>query len=166
MVTSFSARRWDNPNDLSKNLSGEMLYMIASRLIRSLPGMVLLVWLSFLMNLRAVDTFCLNLSRAQQYSSDVGPHTGSGGMPGHECYQKNCQKCHGPDGTGKPVRNRLPDIPDFTDGKWQAGRSDIQLRVSIQEGRGTAMPGFEGKLTDEQMRAVVAHIRAFKTMHR
>jgi hypothetical protein len=50
-------------------------------------------------------------------------------------------------------------MPDFTRPRWQASRGDARLKVSILEGRGTHMPPFRDKLTDEAAGALVAHIR-------
>jgi len=71
-------------------------------------------------------------------------------------YRQRCQRCHEADGTGSDT-----DMPDFTDAKWQKSRSDVQLLVSILDGKGTAMPAFRGKVTDEQARDLVAMTRSF-----
>jgi uncharacterized membrane protein len=70
-------------------------------------------------------------------------------------------KCHGADGTGSQVRDRLPETPDFTDASWQGRRSDAQLLASILDGKGKEMPPARGKLSEEQARSLVAYIRAF-----
>jgi len=69
-------------------------------------------------------------------------------------------KCHGSDGTGSPARDRLPEIPDFTKSSWQARRSDAQLLASILDGK-DEMPSWRDKISEEQARSLVAHIRAF-----
>jgi mono/diheme cytochrome c family protein len=71
-------------------------------------------------------------------------------------YAKRCQRCHEADGTGSDA-----DTPDFTDRRWQKGRTDLQLLVSILDGKGAGMPGFRGKITDEEARELVAFVRAF-----
>jgi mono/diheme cytochrome c family protein len=70
-------------------------------------------------------------------------------------YKQRCQRCHEADGKGDG------DAPDFTDPRWQRGRTDLQLLVSILDGKGEAMPGFRGKITDAQGRELVAFVRAF-----
>jgi mono/diheme cytochrome c family protein len=70
-------------------------------------------------------------------------------------YKQRCQRCHEADGTGNG------DTPDFTDPGWQRSRTDLQLLVSILDGKGTAMPGFRGKVTDTQGRELVSLTRAF-----
>ena len=77
-------------------------------------------------------------------------------------YEHHCVKCHGADGTGKPARPIEPNIPDFRAGSWQAKRTDKQLLESILDGKGQTMPGFRTrKISEEQARALVTHVRAF-----
>ena len=76
-------------------------------------------------------------------------------------FRQHCVKCHGADGTGSPVRGRLPRIPDFTAASWQAQRRDAQLLTSILNGKGKDMPPVREKINDEQARALVAYLRAF-----
>jgi mono/diheme cytochrome c family protein len=71
-------------------------------------------------------------------------------------FRQHCQRCHGADGTG-----RQGGLPVFTSRTWQERRTDVQLVVSILEGKGTGMPGFRGRLNETQARSLVAHIRAF-----
>ena len=71
-------------------------------------------------------------------------------------FRQHCQRCHGADGTG-----RQGGLPVFTSRAWQERRTDVQLVVSILEGKGTGMPGFRGRLNETQARSLVAHIRAF-----
>src|SRR5262249_43356972 len=61
-----------------------------------------------------------------------------------ELFQQRCVKCHATDGTGSRVRERLPEVPDFTDGSWQARRTDDRLLASILDGKGEGMPPFRG----------------------
>jgi mono/diheme cytochrome c family protein len=78
-----------------------------------------------------------------------------------ELYQRLCLKCHGNDGTGRTMRDRLGEIPDFTNASWQAKRSNIQLRVSILNGRGTLMPSFGDRIGAQQAADLVDFIRLF-----
>jgi mono/diheme cytochrome c family protein len=54
----------------------------------------------------------------------------------------------------------MPQVPDFTAREWQAGRDGTQLSISILEGKGTLMPPWRGKLTNEQARNLVAYVRS------
>jgi mono/diheme cytochrome c family protein len=74
-------------------------------------------------------------------------------------YRQLCARCHGDDFAGSEWRERGRRIPDFTSGPWHEGRSDVQLLVSILEGKGTSMPAFSGRLNEEQSRELVLLIR-------
>jgi mono/diheme cytochrome c family protein len=73
-------------------------------------------------------------SQPQEVSRPPAPAT-AGGSAVRALFQQRCVKCHGSDGTGKPARSRLPEIPDFTKSPWQARRSDAQLLASILDGK-------------------------------
>jgi mono/diheme cytochrome c family protein len=88
-------------------------------------------------------------------------HVGSGLREGERLFQRYCMRCHGVDGRGTEMRESLVSLPDFTGRAWQAGRNDSQLLVSVLGGRGTGMPPFRSKLGRDQVRAVVAYVRAF-----
>jgi mono/diheme cytochrome c family protein len=76
-------------------------------------------------------------------------------------YRQYCLSCHGTNGRGAELRVSMPSLPDFSDGRWQAERSDIQLTVSILEGKGALMPAFQGRVREPQMPALLAYLRAF-----
>jgi mono/diheme cytochrome c family protein len=73
-------------------------------------------------------------------------------------YNRYCVRCHGVDGRG--VWD-IPDVPDFSNGRWQATRSDAQLARATLEGRGAVMPPFRGTLTLEEAWAMARYIRTF-----
>jgi mono/diheme cytochrome c family protein len=73
-------------------------------------------------------------------------------------YNRYCIRCHGVDGRG--VWD-IPDVPDFTNARWQACRSDGQLTRAILEGRGACMPPFRGTLTLEEGWAMARYLRTF-----
>jgi mono/diheme cytochrome c family protein len=76
-------------------------------------------------------------------------------------FSRNCKACHGADGRGSLARASFPDIPDFTDGRWQARRADSRLAASILDGVGSDMPSHRGKVSDRQARGLVDHVRGF-----
>jgi mono/diheme cytochrome c family protein len=73
-------------------------------------------------------------------------------------YNRYCIRCHGIDGRG--VWD-IPDVPDFTNDRWQACRSDRQLVSNILEGRGACMPAFRGTLTLEEAWGMARYLRSF-----
>ena len=76
-------------------------------------------------------------------------------------FRQYCLSCHGADGRGAEMKTAMPSIPDFTNRTWQAAARDPQLVVSILDGKGTLMPSFRGRVTDEQAGDLAAYVRAF-----
>jgi hypothetical protein len=73
-------------------------------------------------------------------------------------YNRYCIRCHGVDGRG--VWD-IPAVPDFTDPRWQASRSDGQIVRIVLEGRGAVMPPFRGTLTLEEGWGMARYLRTF-----
>jgi len=82
-----------------------------------------------------------------------------------ETWEKTCAKCHGPDGKGDTKMGKKLDIKDLTDAKIQASLKDEDMFKAIKEGvkdgDKTRMKAAEG-LNDEEMKALVAYVRALK----
>lgn len=70
--------------------------------------------------------------------------------------EQGCVACHGR--AGKPT---LKQSPDFTDPAWQQKASDDAIFKAIKNGKPPLMQGYGSKLSDEQIRALVAHTRSF-----
>ena len=73
-------------------------------------------------------------------------------------YNRYCVRCHGVDGKG--IWD-IPDVPDFTNPRWQSGRSDAQIVRLTLEGRGACMPAFQGTLSIEEAWAMARYLRTF-----
>jgi len=80
---------------------------------------------------------------------------------GGAVYQEKCLACHGKEGKGGPASAAMSNLPDFTNRAWQNGRTNAQLSVSILEGKGTLMPPFRDHFKAEQVKALLAYLRAF-----
>ena len=82
-----------------------------------------------------------------------------------ENWTKSCAKCHGPDGKGDTKMGKKLEIKDFTDAKYQASIKDEDMLKAIKEGvkdgDKVRMKPAEG-LSDEEMKALVTYVRAFK----
>lgn len=65
--------------------------------------------------------------------------------------------CHRSDGKGLPALK----TPNWTDPKVQASITDEQMIATIENGKsGTLMPAWSGKLPEDQIQAVSAHLRS------
>jgi Cytochrome C oxidase, cbb3-type, subunit III len=73
-------------------------------------------------------------------------------------YSRYCIRCHGVDGRG--IWD-IPDVPDFTNARWQSFRSDGQLVRATLEGRGPCMPPFRGTITLDEGWAMARYLRTF-----
>jgi cytochrome c oxidase cbb3-type subunit 3 len=74
------------------------------------------------------------------------------GTKGQELYQQFCIGCHGMEGEGNPVLG----APSLADDVWLYGNSDEQLHHSISIGRNGHMPAFENRLSDMEIKLLVA----------
>jgi len=73
-------------------------------------------------------------------------------------FNRYCTRCHGIDGRG--VWD-IPGVPNFTNPRWQASRSDAQIARIILEGRGSFMPPWRGTLSLEEACAMARYLRTF-----
>jgi mono/diheme cytochrome c family protein len=102
-----------------------------------------------------------------QEARAASAHDPRGSEPAHpasviQLYRSSCLKCHDTDGKGEIIRDTMPKVPDFTDAKWHATRSDADLRRSILEGKGKSMPPMRSKLGSVDVGQMVAFVRAFR----
>jgi cytochrome c6 len=82
-----------------------------------------------------------------------------------ENWEKNCSKCHGPDGKGDTKMGKKVEVKDFTDAKVQAAMKDEDMfkavKEGVKDGDKVRMKAAED-LKDEEIKALVAYVRAFK----
>ena len=78
-----------------------------------------------------------------------------------ENWDKNCSKCHGPDGKGKTKMGEKMGIKDYSDAKVQESMKDEEMAKIIKEGKGK-MKGYSETLSDDEVKALVKYVRAFK----
>jgi mono/diheme cytochrome c family protein len=81
-------------------------------------------------------------------------------------WANNCAQCHGPSGKGDTKMGKMVGAMDLTDPKKQASFTDAKATQSIKEGvkqnGKTTMKAFGGKLTDDEIKALVAYVRTLK----
>jgi mono/diheme cytochrome c family protein len=101
------------------------------------------------LTLAAAALFCLNFNA----SADDDPAKAS--------WDRHCKKCHGATGAADTTLGKKLEIMDYTDPASLAEISDEELFTMTKDGvDGTKMPGFEKKLSDEEIHALVAYMRA------
>ena len=81
-------------------------------------------------------------------------------------WDANCVQCHGKTGTADTKMGKTLNAKDLTDPKVQAAFSDAKATESIKSGvkenGKTSMKAFAGKLTDDEIKALVAYVRTLK----
>ena len=81
-------------------------------------------------------------------------------------WNSNCASCHGKDGSGSTMMGKKLNIKDYRDAKVQAAFSDAEAERAIKEGVKTngkeTMKPFGQKLSEADIKALVAYIRSFK----
>lgn len=85
---------------------------------------------------------------------------------GKALYEKDCQKCHGADGKGDTKMGKKSGAKDYSTAKVQEELKDDAAIKAIKEGYKdkegkVVMKPAEG-LSDEDIKALVAHMRSFK----
>src|SRR3954469_11191173 len=102
----------------------------------------------------ALITLCLLAAAANVRAADV-----------KENWDKQCAKCHGPDGKGDTKMGKKLEVKDYTDAKVQATMKDDEMAKIIKQGKKdgdkTKMKAFTD-LSDSDIKALVAHVRSFK----
>ena len=83
-----------------------------------------------------------------------------------ENWEKNCTKCHGPDGKGKTKMGEKLAIKDYSDAKVQEAVKDDAMAKAIKEGvkdgEKIKMKAFGDVLSDDEIKALVKYVREFK----
>jgi cytochrome c6 len=74
-------------------------------------------------------------------------------------YKSKCQICHGADGKGSPVGQKL-GVKDLHSPEV-AKMSDAELFDITKKGK-DKMPGYDKKLSDDQIKGLIKYIRALK----
>ena len=83
-----------------------------------------------------------------------------------EIYSKNCASCHAKDGSGDTKMGKKAGAKDYRDAKVQAGFSDAEGLKAIKDGvtkdGKEKMKAFGSKVSDEDVKALLTYVRAFK----
>ena len=77
--------------------------------------------------------------------------------PGADTYKAKCAMCHGADGLAATPMGKSMKIQSIKD-PAMVGAPDSRLIASTTNGKGK-MPAYSGKLTDAQIKDVIAYMR-------
>ena len=75
-------------------------------------------------------------------------------------YKSKCQVCHGPDGKGDTAMGKKLGAKDFHSPEVTK-MSDADLIGITKKGK-DKMPAYDGKLTDDQIKALIKYVRSLK----
>ncbi|HEU4720826.1 MAG TPA: cytochrome c, partial [Gemmatimonadaceae bacterium] len=104
--------------------------------------------------------------------SNPVPSTPASVAAGKRAYDASCAACHGPLAQGavkagtplsiiEEQRGRQP--PDLTDAQWDHGSSDADVFRVIKRGVPTTMmPGFDGRVPDQEIWSIVNYLRSLR----
>ena len=79
---------------------------------------------------------------------------------GAAIYKGKCAMCHGADGTGNTPAGKMMGVKSLTSPEVKK-QSDADLEKIITDGKGK-MPSFKGKLSADELKAVVGFIRSLE----
>jgi mono/diheme cytochrome c family protein len=92
--------------------------------------------------------------------------TSSFGADAKALWDANCAQCHGKDGHADTKMGKTLNAKDLTDAKVQSEFTDAKATQSIKEGvkqnGKTTMKAFGDKLSDDDVKALVAYVRTLK----
>jgi len=77
-----------------------------------------------------------------------------------DVYKKNCAMCHGATGDANTPAGKTFKVPSFT-AEAVVKESDADLLAVEKNGKGK-MPAWHDKLSDDQLKGLVAYIRSFQ----
>lgn len=81
-------------------------------------------------------------------------------------WNQHCASCHGKDGSGNTMMGKKLAVKDYHDGKVQAEFTDAKateiIKDGVKEGGKEKMKPFKDKLSDDEVKALVAYVRSLK----
>jgi mono/diheme cytochrome c family protein len=81
-------------------------------------------------------------------------------------WMNNCMQCHGPDGSANTSMGKALNAKDLTNAQIQSSFTDAEATSAIKDGvtkdGTTKMIAFGGRLSDEEVKALVAYVRTLK----
>jgi cytochrome c6 len=78
---------------------------------------------------------------------------------GRRIFERKCASCHNSNGDGKTIVAGHFRYANLLDGVWRSDGSLAAIEKQVRLGH-DPMPGFEGKLSDEEIRQVAVYVAA------
>jgi mono/diheme cytochrome c family protein len=91
----------------------------------------------------------------------AGCRTAPPPVDGAALFGAACSRCHGLSGGGGPPLDSGVAPRNFREPAFHDQMADAQLRRTIVEGKGAAMPAFGITFNEAQLDALVRHVRSF-----
>jgi cytochrome c553 len=84
-----------------------------------------------------------------------------------ENWNKHCASCHAKDGSGNTKMGKKLNVKDYRDAKAQESFTDDAAFKAVKEGTKDAagketMKPFAEKLSDDEIKALIGHVRTLK----
>lgn len=76
---------------------------------------------------------------------------------GRRIFERKCASCHNTSGDGKTITASRFPYANLRDRVWRSDGSPAAIERQVRMGR-DPMPGFEGKLSEEEIRQVAAYV--------
>lgn len=81
-------------------------------------------------------------------------------------WAKHCASCHGKDGKGQTKAGKMAGVKDQTDAQYQSGLKEDKMFAAVKDGLKEdgkeKMKPFKDKLSDDEIKALIAHVRSLK----
>jgi len=74
---------------------------------------------------------------------------------------QHCASCHGKDGSGSTMMGKKLELKDYRDAAVQSSFTDAEAAKVIKGGKGKMKP-YGAKLSDDDIKALVAYVRSLK----
>jgi mono/diheme cytochrome c family protein len=92
----------------------------------------------------------------------LGAATSRGETPA-EVFENSCASCHGVDGKAHTPMGRKSRAGDLSASKLDDAAIERQIREGSKDAhRANRMPAFADKLTPEQIKALIEHVKSFR----